>query len=134
MDRFSRIESATFDAVALPLPLSVRLSRRSPVQPAGGDNDAFTTNVQVDRPIITADVRLRGTASAEEFSLGRQGTLSFTIARSAAGGAKRTITLTGAVLVAVELSYEQASMSAATLRFFAESQNGTTDPFAAEDE
>ena len=133
MARYVHIASATFDEVPLPLPLSVRLSHRAEPTPAAGDNDAFATSIQLGVPVIVAEVRIRGTATAEGFSLGQQGTLSFTIAPGQSGSAPRTITLAGAVLVAVELAYEQASMATATLKFVAEAENGTTNPFSAEE-
>ncbi len=49
------------------------------------------------------------------------------------GAAPRRIVLTGAVLTAVELTYEQSSMATATLRFVAEATDGQQEPFLAED-
>ncbi len=133
MDRYACIESVTFGQTALPLPISVRVGRRANPIPAAGQNESFTTSIQTETPSITAEVRIRGTAVAEALSLGRKDTLSFTIAPGRSGQDGREITLTGAVLVAIELSYEQASMAAATLRFVAETDSGISDPFYAED-
>jgi len=133
MDRYVRIQSATFDQTELPLPISVRLSRRSEIEVAGGDNDSFITSVQLGQPIIAADVRIRGTSAAEGLSLGDKGTLSFTVGPARHGQPPKTIHLDGAVLQAVELTYEQAAMAVATLRFIAEASAGTTDPFSAEE-
>lgn len=133
MERYQRITSVTFGALALPLPLSVRLSRKAEPQAARGDNDLFATSVQLAAPQMVAEVRIRGTAAAESLSLGQRGTLAITVAPAEAGKASRTITLAGAVLTAVELAYEQASMAAATLRFTAEAAAGNTDPFSTEE-
>lgn len=133
MDRYVRIESATFGQTELPLPVSVRLSRHAEAKTSGGDNDLFVTSVQLAQPVIAAEVRIRGTAAAEGLSLGTKETLSFTVGPTRHGQAARTITLSGAVLQAVELTYEQAAIAVATLRFVAEADTGTTDPFSAED-
>ena len=133
MDRYQRITSVTFGALSLPLPLSARLSRKAEPQTARADNDLFATSVQLSAPQMMAEVRIRGTAAAEALSLGQRGTLAITVSPTEAGKASRTIRLAGAVLTAVELAYEQASMAAATLRFAAEADNGGTDPFSAEE-
>ena len=134
MGRYTRIQSIIFGQTPLPLPLSVRLSRRAEALSAGGDDDAFATSVQIGRPVVLADVRIRGTATAEELSLGQIETLSFTVAPAESGQSARQITLAQAVLVAIELIYEQATMTVARLQFVAEAQVGTTDPFSAEAE
>ena len=133
MERYQRITSVAFDQTALPLPLSVRLSRRAEPQPAAGDSDGFATSVQLGCPLIVAEVRIRGTAAAEGLSLGARGTLALTIAPTGGGQPSRTVTLIGAILTAIELSYEQTSMASATLRFVAEADDGDTDPFSAEE-
>ena len=133
MGRYTNIESASFGQTALSLPLSVRLSRQCRPNPARGDNDVFDTNVEISDVCIVAEVRLRDTAVAEGLLLGQQDTLSAIIAPAETGESSRTVTLTGAVLVAVELSYEQTAMATALLRFTAESSDGQTDPFGAED-
>jgi hypothetical protein len=122
----------TFGQTPLPLPLSVKVTRRAEPLPLGGDADDFATSVQLDTPAILAEVRVRGTAAAEALSLGRQATLAFTVAPAESGKPSRTIALAGAVLVAVELSYEQSALATATLRFAAEAGDGETDPFSAE--
>ena len=133
MDRYTRIQSVTFGQTALPLPLSVRLRRHCEAAPAGGDADLFATSVQLNRPSLVAEVRVRGTNVAEALTLGQKDTLSVTVAPARSGQAGRTITLAGAVLASMELIYEQASMAMARLRFVAESADGATDPFSAED-
>ncbi|MHC4981547.1 MAG: hypothetical protein ACYTF6_00050 [Planctomycetota bacterium] len=133
MARYGRIESVTFGQTSLPLPLSVRVERRAGTIPAAGQNDAFATSIQLDTPTIAAEVRIRGTDVAESISLGQRDTLSFEIAPSQSGQDGRRITLTDAVLAAVELAYDQSSMAVATMRFVAEAVDGTVDPFAAED-
>ena len=119
MSRYVGIASAAFDGIALPLPLSVRLSRQCQTSPAGGDGDLFATSVQIARPALAVEVRIRDTAVAEGLSLGRHGVLSFTV--------------TGAVLASVELSYEQIIPATATLRFVVQADDGLTDPVQAEE-
>ncbi len=133
MNRFGRIASATFGATNLPLPLSVKLSRRAEANSIGGDNDAFVTSVQLAGTSMAAELRIRGTAVAEGLSLGQQATLTCTLTPASSGQSGRTITLSGAVLVGIDLDYEQTSMATATLRFLAESAGADSDPFAAED-
>ena len=133
MDRYMRVQSLTFGSTDLPLPLSVRVSRQCEALSAGGDNDLFATSVQLGRPALVADVRIRGTAAAEAISLGEKETLSFTVAPASDEQASRTVTLTGAVLVSVELIYEQSAMAVARLRFVAEASSPAGDPFSAED-
>jgi hypothetical protein len=132
MARTTRIESVAFGAAPLPLPVSVRLSRRAEPRPAIADEDAFAASVELGPPVLSAEVRLRDTSAAEGLSLGQQDDLTFTVQSAEAGTAGRNVTLSGAVLVAVELSYEQTDVAAATLRFVAESATGS-DPFAAGD-
>jgi hypothetical protein len=133
MDRYMRIAGVTFGQTSLPLPISARLSRSAEARPALSDNDIFTTSVEISPPLLTAEVRIRGTAAAEGLSLGQQGDLSLTVSPTGSGGAPRVITLSGAVLIAVDLTYEQSAMATALLRFVAESSNGQQDPFSAED-
>lgn len=133
MSRYMRIRSVLFDSTEIPLPLSVRLSRRADNDIAGGDNDAFITSVQVNHPLIVADVRTRGTAAAEELTLGESGTLTLIVEPASGDQSARAITLTGAVLTAVEITYEQATMAVANLRFVAEAGSGLSSPFSAED-
>jgi hypothetical protein len=133
MARYGHIESVTFGQTALPLPLMVRVERRAEAIPAAGQDGEFATSVQMGGTSIAAEVRIRDTAVAESLSLGEQDNLSFTIAPSGPDQNGRSITLTGAVLVAVELTYDQSSMAVASLRFVAEASNSTTDPFSAED-
>ncbi|MGA2265407.1 MAG: hypothetical protein ABSH10_03140 [Phycisphaerae bacterium] len=131
MNRYVCIKSLTFDGSPLPLPLSVRLSRQCQASPAGGDGDLFATSVQIARPSLNVEVRIRDTSVTETLPLGRRGTLSFVVA-AASGQGGRQITIAGAVLTAVELSYEQIAPAVATLRFLAETDDGLTDPMQAE--
>ena len=133
MGRYSRIENATFGDLALANPLSVRISRRAQAHVSGGDGEAFSTSVQIDRPTIAAEIRIRDIKAADGLSLGSQGDLSFTVGASRDGGTPRTVCLEGAVLTSVELAYEQSAMATAVLRFLAESADGASDPFSAED-
>ena len=133
MQRYRGIESVSFGDIALPLPVSVDLSRRAGALPAGGDGDTYDTDVRLARPLLAATVRLRGTAAAEARTLGEFGTLTFTVAPAASDQAGRTISLAGAVLSGVDLHYSQAGMAEAELRFVVEAAQGTVDPFQAED-
>lgn len=134
MSRYTRIQSVQFGLTTLPLPLSVKFSRRVEPVPALADADLFATSVQVAAPVLIAEVRIRDTAVAESLSLGDIGTLSVAIGPAADGQNARLITLEGAVLTDIELAYEQSAMAEAKLKFVAEASNGTSDPFAAEDE
>ncbi len=134
MDRYMRIQSLTFDQTDLPLPLSVRLCRSAPSKLIGSDKDFFATSLQLDQPNLSAEVRIRGTAAAEALTLGQQGTLSFTVLPTSSGANGRTITLSGAILTAIDISYEQNSSAVAILRFETEAADGTVDPFSAEDQ
>ncbi len=133
MGRYSRIESVTFGQTSLPLPLSVRLSRRTEAMPSASNNDIFVTSVQVDPVMVAAEVRFRDTSAAEGLSLGQQGDLSFTTGPTQSGQAPREITLAGAVLVAVDLMYEQGAVATATAKFVAEADSGSADPFSSEE-
>jgi hypothetical protein len=133
VNRYVCIKSLVFDDSPLPLPLSVRLSRQGQTSPAGGDGDLFATSVQIARPVLAVEVRIRDTSASENLTLGRRGTLSFVVA-AASGAGSRRVTITGAVLAAVELSYEQIAPAVATLRFVAEADDGLTDPMAAQEE
>ena len=133
MNRYMHIDAARFGAIDLPLPLSVKLVRCCQPLPAGGDAETFATSIQLGRPVISAEVRIRDTAVAESLPLGQAGTLAFTVAPTRGGQAGRTVSMEGAVLHAVELTYEQAAMACAVLRFAAEAPGGNQDPVAAED-
>lgn len=132
-DRYTRIANLSFDGADLPLPLSVHLSRRAEPATAGSDSDAFCTNVQTERVTTAIEVRLRGIAVAEGFALGRIGTLTFQTDPTESGQSGRDVTVTGAVLTAVELFYEQGSLATAAMRFTAQANDGSTDPFTAGD-
>jgi len=133
MSRYAGIQAASFGSTALPLPISVRLVRRAEPIHASGENDGFETSIQLGPTSLIAELRIRGTAAAEGLTVGSKQTLSVTIAPSAATQAARIVTLAGAVLLAVELTYEQGKPASATLRFAAEAASGTVDPFSAED-
>jgi len=132
MSRFASIQSVSFGQTSLGLPLSVRIARTAQTVPAAGDNDAFTTSIQLGTSSVVAEVRVRDVAVAEDLVLGQKATLSLRSNPTESGQAGRDITLAGAVLIAIEIAYEQASMAAATLRFIAEADQGATDPFDAE--
>ncbi|MBI5723190.1 MAG: hypothetical protein HZA50_04470 [Planctomycetes bacterium] len=132
-NRYSRILSATFNGGDLPLPLAVQIARKSAELPAGGDADAFSTSVQIERPVLQATVRIRGTATAEQLALGQSGSLVIRIASADGHVPDRTITIDQAVLTDISIDYQQTSPAAASLRFVAQSSDGQTDPFGAED-
>ena len=133
MSRYTHIQTATFDQVNLPHPISIRLTRCVEPTSACYDNKIFPTSVEILGSSLTAEIRIRGTAAAEGLSLGQQGDLSFTVSPAAGGDLPRDVTLEGAVLVSVELSYQQAALATATLRFVAEATDGDQEPFSAED-
>ncbi len=127
------IQSVTFGATPIPLPLSVSVSRNAEAKTARNDNDLFATSVEISSPQIVAELRIRGTSVADGLSLGQQGDLSFAVSNTSSGGLSRVISLSGAVLISVELTYEQSKMATALLRFIAESNDGDQEPFSAED-
>jgi len=133
VSRYTHIQAATFDQIGLPHPISIRLNRR--VEPTTGryDSEVFPTSVEIADSSLTAEVRIRGTAVAEDLSLGQKGDLSFTVSAGVSGGSPRNVVLQGAVLVSVELTYQQAALATATLRFVAEASDGNQEPFSAED-
>jgi hypothetical protein len=133
MDRYSRISWAKFGTTSLPLVLWAKVTRRAEPQVGAGDGDKFATSVQMGPPLLSAEVRIRGTTAAEALTLGSQGDLTLEILPAAKAGTARTITLAGAVLTAIELQYEQSEMATANLKFVAESRDGQGDPFGAED-
>lgn len=133
MERYTHVDSVLFGETSLPLPVSVRLSRRSQPASLAADSDRFLTSVQVGPVEHVVELRFRGTAVAETLSPGQQATLCFVIRPTRGGQKPRQITLSGAVLVGVEIHYEQSNAAAATLQFAAEASAGDVDPFSAED-
>ncbi len=134
MARYTSIQSVSFGAVTLSLPLSVRVTRKVTPAPSSGDNDAFATSVQTSPAEVLTEVRTRDLAAADALSPGQQATLTLTSGPTEPSQAGRVITLTGAVLTAVELNYDQSAMAVATLTFIAQAADGNTDPFTTEDE
>ncbi len=134
MGRYTRIGSVEFDSSPLPLPVSVRVSRRAEPLPASGDNHAFATSVETATPVFSAEVRIRDTSAAEQLDLGQRGDLGFTVRAAEQDKPHRRVTLKGAVLLAVELAYEQTEAADATLRFVAEAETGSQEPFSAGDQ
>jgi len=134
MARYTSIQSVGFGAVSLSLPLSVRITRKVEPVAGAGDNDVFAISVQITPVTILTEVRTRDMAAADSLSPGEQGTLTLTSGPTENDQAGRVIALTGAVLTAVELDYDQSAMAMATLRFVAEATAGDSDPFSAEDE
>ncbi len=133
MERFGDIVSVTFGQTDLSLPVSVRVLRRAQPRPAGGDSDAFPTSIQLDRPVMEIEVRLRGTDVAESLSVGQAEVLTAHLAPTRSGQAGRTVSIDKAVLVRIELHYEQSTPASATLGFCAASPDGGLDPFAAQE-
>lgn len=133
MERYGGIVGATFGQTSLDLPISVRFARRAEALSAGGDCDAFDTSVQLDRPVIGAEVRIGDTSVADGLALGQAGVLSIEIAPTRSGQTGRIITITNAVLTGIELLFEQSAPATAKLTFAAESAAGDTDPFSAQE-
>jgi hypothetical protein len=129
VNRYSRILSARFGEKALGLPLACRIGRVAAASPAGGDGDAFATSVQVATPVLTAELRIRDTASAESLTLGQCAELSLVIGAAAGDGLARRVRLAGAVLTGVELDYPQTGAASAVLKFAAQAASGAIDPF-----
>ena len=133
MERYGGITTVTFGQTSLGLPVSARLFRRAAASPAGGDDEAFVTSVQLDPPVTGIEVRVRDIAAAEGLSLGQADILVVQLAPTRSGQPGRTITIDSAVLTGVELQYDQAAPASAQLSFAAEATDGDTDPFAAEE-
>ena len=133
MSHYTTIQAATFDEVPLASVLMVRIVRRAATSASAGDSDAFVTSVQPAPVQIEAELRTRDLAMAEALAIGTQGVLAFTTASAQPSLPGREIALAGAVLSAVELTYEQTAMGVATLRFIAEAADGSTDPFAGQE-
>ncbi len=133
MNRYSHINSLMFGQTALPLPISVRVGRSVNAMAADTDEGVFATSVQTGPAAVTVEIRLRGTAVAESLALGTQGDISFTISPTRSGQQAREVTVSGAVLVASDISYAQDAMAVAILRFAAEADDANTEPFNAED-
>jgi len=134
MPRYTSVQSVSFGAVTLSLPLSVRVTRKVAPAPAAGDDDAFTTSVQTSAATVLIEVRTRDVAAAAALAPGEQAALTLTSGPTESGQAGRVVTLGGAVLTVIELNYDQSAMAVATLHFVAEADDGDTDPFTAEDE
>ena len=132
MTRFANIVSARFDDVELPLPMAVRIGRRSQPLPAAGDDDRFVRSVQLSPTMLTGEVTLRGIAAAEGLALGQSGELSFTLGPTQDGQSPRGVRLRGAVLYDIELAYTQQGMAQATLKFAAQADDND-DPFQADE-
>jgi len=131
--RYLSIKTAAFAGIDLPLPVSLRLGRTAQPQPASADSDIYVTSVELDSHRLTAELSIRDTSIAEALTLGQAGQLTCTIAPASSSLADRAVTLSGAVLVSIELSYQQSAMATATLRFVAEAADGAQDPFSAEE-
>jgi len=131
--RYQNIIDITFGQVALPLPVSACIRRSAEASPAGNDCDGFATDVEILKQATVAEVHLRGTAAAEELSIGQQGNLQLLVSACRSDSPGRTITLPGAVLTAIELLYQQSAMASAKLTFNVEAANGTQEPFVAGD-
>jgi len=133
MERYSGIQSVTFGQTTLPLPVSIRVSRQAEPKPAGRDSDAFTSSVELGRGALGIEVRIRDTSAAEGLWPGQTGALSFQLGPTRSGQSPRSISISSAVLVSIELEYEQTGPTGACLSFLAESEDGQTDPFSAQE-
>ncbi len=132
MPRYFRITSAQFGPSLLGLPISARLVRRLEVHPAGAGG-IYVTSVQTSNAMLEVHLIIRDISAAENLTPGQDGDLMLTVAPAAAGQASRELTVSRAVLIAVELSYQQSHLAEATLKFLAEADTGEDSPFAAED-
>lgn len=133
MERYGDIAGATFDQTVLSGPVSVRILRQAKPAPMSGDNDAFSTSIQLSGPVINIEVRIRDTAVADGLSLGQAGILAIEITATRSGQNGRSISITDAVLTAIEFQYEQSAPAVAKLTFTAEANEGNTDPFVAQE-
>jgi hypothetical protein len=132
MTRYLGIQSTVFDGVAIAHVTQVRLSRKAANYPFAGDSDTFVSSVQLAPARLEVEVHTRDITVADAMALGRDGALTFLCASGDSSDARR-VTITSAVLTAVELRYEQ-SQAAAVLRLVAESADGASDPFATSEE
>ncbi len=133
MERYGDITSATFDQTALSGPVSVRILRQAKPAPMGSDNDAFSISIQLSRPVINIEIRIRDTAVADGLSLGQAGVLAIEIAPTRSEQNGRSISITDAVLIGIEFQYEQSAPAVAKLTFTAQANEGNTDPFASQE-
>ncbi len=133
MDRYGPIRRVSFAGVELPLPLQARVRRAAKPEPLAGAADAWTTSVQTRPPALSAEVALRGTAAAEGLTLGTRAALELEIGGTRADQPARTVRLSGAVLVDVEIEYAQNTLASVLLRFVVEAANGQSNPYTAED-
>ncbi len=134
MPRYTRIQSASFAGQALGLPVSAVVARRCEPLGRPGDLDAHPSSVQI-RPLPDEiALTVRDVATADELTIGSQGTVALEIASADGVTPGRSVRLGGAVLTRVETRYAQDAPATAVLRFVCESADGTTDPFHAEDQ
>ena len=133
MERYGAITGASFGDTVLSGPVSVSVKRHAEPAAMGGDSDEFVTSVQLSHPAIKIVVRIGDTAVADVLSLGQIDVLSIEIAPTRSGQAGREITVSGAVLIGIDLQYEQSAPSTAELTFRAEAADGDTDPFSAQE-
>ena len=133
MSRYTQILSADFGNTRLSLPMSLRLSRSAQPQPAAGDGQRFIASIEIARPIVLVELRLRGIASAEALTLGQTDRLAVTLGPAAKDMPNRIVSLQRAVLVAIELDYQQTTAATALLQFAAEATDDT-DPFSAQEQ
>lgn len=135
MERTTRILSVSFASQPLGLPMWARLSRKAQPLPAPtGDADRFTRGTQFAPPTILIEIKIRDVAAAEVLSPGQQDTLCLQVAAASAASPDRTIEITSALLLAVELEYAQGTPAAAVLRFEAQTTDGQTNPFSAQEQ
>ncbi len=128
MERYGAIVSVFFAGTELSLPISVRLTRSSRPDAAGGDNEIFPTSIQLAEPALSVEVRSGDASLADALALGSAGELSVQIAPTRTGQAGRRIQINTAVLVAAEAQYEQNAPAVARLVFAAQAAGGDADP------
>jgi hypothetical protein len=133
VSRYRAIAEVIFAGLPLGLASSLRIRRRREPLPACGDDQAFTSSLQVGPSTILVDLHIRDLPAAEALELGQAGELSFQVL-SCQDDSRRSVRLAGAVLVGIETLYQQDAPATAVLSFAAESADGLTDPFTAGDQ
>jgi hypothetical protein len=132
MPRYIHIHSLKFGEVEIPLPLSVRITRKTLSHPAADECELFPANIQISRNSLQVEIRTRAVAVAESFALGLCDRLEFTTQAAQSHFPQRKIWIDSALLTDVEVVYEQRSPATAVLRFEVESPDGNV-PFTTEE-
>jgi len=132
MPRYIHIHSLKFGDAEIPLPLSVRISRKALSHPASDECGVFPANIQIGRNGLQVEIRTRAVAVAESFPLGLCDRLEFITQATQSHFPQRKIRIAAALLTDAEIVYEQRSPATAILRFEVESPDGNA-PFTTEE-